>query len=218
MKKLFLTVFLMGSALYAFAQNGIIRELSGEVELRQAGSVEFVPAAVGSEVAPDTIVSTGFRSNAIIEIGSATLTVRPLTRLSLTEIRAAAGAESTSVNLQAGRVRVDVRPPAGTTAGFTIQSPSATASVRGTSFEVDARSVRVIEGTVSFRGAAGVQVMVQAGGESVVDVGGRTADPVQNIFQALSPPTPVGAGVSGETATAAVPAASTGNIYIIITY
>jgi len=218
MKKLFLTVFLMGSALYAFAQNGIIRELSGEVELRQAGSVEFVPAAVGSEVAPDTIVSTGFRSSAIIEIGSATLTVRPLTRLSLTEIRAAAGTENTSVSLQAGRVRVDVRPPAGTAASFTVQSPSATASVRGTSFEVDARSIRVIEGTVSFRGAAGVPVMVQTGGESVAEVGGRTADPVQNIFQALSPPTPVGAGVSGEMAPASVPAISAGNITITVTY
>jgi len=218
MKKTFLTVLLMGCALHAFAQNGIIRELSGEVELRHGGSAEFVPAAVGSEVALDTIVSTGFRSNAIIDIGSATLTVRPLTRLSLTEIRAAAGAETTNINLQAGRVRVDVRPPAGTRADFTVNSPTATASVRGTSFEVDARGVRVLEGTVSFRGATGAPVMVQAGGESVVAAGGRTADPVQNVFQALSPPTPVGAGASGETAAVTMPVATTGNITITITY
>ncbi|MCL2192456.1 MAG: FecR family protein [Treponema sp.] len=218
MKKTFLAAFLMGCALHAFAQSGIIRELSGEVELRLAGSAEFTPAAVGSEVAQDTIVSTGFRSSAIIEIGSTTLTVRPLTRLSLTEIRAVAGAENTNVNLQAGRVRVDVRPPAGTTANFTLQSPSATASVRGTSFEVDSRSVRVLDGAVSFRGATGVPVMVQAGGESVVGAGGRTADPVQSIFQALSPPTPVGVGASGETVGAITPAATTGSINIIITY
>jgi len=218
MKKAILTALLMGCALHAFAQNGVIRELSGEVQLRHAGAAEFVPAAVGSAVAQDTIVSTGFRSSAIIEIGSATLTVRPLTRLSLTEIRAAAGTESTGVNLQAGRVRVDVRPPAGAMAEFTMHGPTTTASVRGTSFEFDARGVRVLEGTVSFRGATGVPVMVQAGGESVVGAGGRSADPVLNVFQALSPPAPVGAGVSGETAGAAIPVAASGNITITITY
>ena len=223
MRKAFFTALLMGCALHAFAQNGIIREMSGEVELRHAGSAEFVPAAVGSEIALDTIVSTGFRSSAIIGIGSATVTVRPLTRLSLTEIREAAGAESTGLNLQAGRVRVDVRPPAGTRADFSVSSPTATASVRGTSFEVDARGVRVLEGTVSFRGAAGAPVMVQAGGESVVGAGGRSADPVQNIFIALSPPAPVGAGASGDAAIVApvlpsAPTPGTGNINITITY
>jgi len=218
MKKAFFAAFLMGCALYTFAQNGVIRELSGEVELRQAGSAEFAPALVGSEIAQDTVVSTGFRSSAIIEVGSTTISVRPLTRLSLSEIRTAAGVESTSLNLQAGRLRVDVRPPAGTRAGFSLETPSATASVRGTSFEVDARRVRVIEGAVSFRGLSGAAVMVQAGGESLVGAGGRTADPVQGIFQALSPPMPVGAGASGEVVGVTIPAASTGNVYIIITY
>ncbi|MCL2380670.1 MAG: FecR family protein [Treponema sp.] len=198
MKKVFLTVCLMSAAVYGFAQNGVIRELTGDVTLRHAGSDSFVPAAAGNLVAQDTIVSTGFRSSAIIEIGSSTITVRPITRLSLGEIQAAAGTETLSVNLQAGRVRVDVRPPAGASANFTMQGPSATASVRGTSFEFDARSVRVLEGTVHFAGGRGAPVMVRAGGESVAAVGGRAADPVQIAFGNLSPPAPVGAGVSGE--------------------
>jgi len=222
MKKAILTVLLMGVAAYVFAQSGTIRELSGEVEIRQAGAADFVPATVGSEVAQDTIVSTGFRSSAIIDIGSSTLTVRPLTRLSLTEIRTAAGAETVSANLQSGRVRVDVRPPAGTMANFTMQGPSATASVRGTSFEFDARSIRVLDGSVSFRGGSGAQVILQAGGESAVGLGGRAADPLQSVFQALSPPAPVGAGASGEVIVVpgAMPVASptTGNIVITITH
>jgi len=218
MKKAFLAAVLMGAALHVFAQDGRILELSGEVELRHAGAADFVGASVGSAVRPDTVVSTGFRSTAIIEIGSATLTVRPLTRLSLAEIHAAAGEESLRVNLQAGRVRVDVRPPAGTMADFSVQSPSATASVRGTSFEFDARSVTVIEGTVSFSGNRGMPVMVQAGGESTVAAGGRVADPVQTLFQALSPPMPVGTGSAGDAVAAAVSAPATGSITIIITY
>ena len=228
MKKAFLAVALMSAALHVFAQNGVIRELSGEVELRHAGALEFVPAAVGSTVAQDTVISTGFRSSAIIEVGSSTLTVRPLTRLSLTEIRSAAGAETLTANLQAGRVRVDVRPPAGTTAAFTVQGPSATASVRGTSFEFDARSVRVLEGSVFFSGERGVPVVTHAGGESTVEAGGRPSAPVQTIFQNIIPPLPVGAGASGEVSVAApapapaipaIPAAVTaGDIIITIVY
>jgi len=230
MKKAFLAAALMSAALHVFAQNGVIRELSGEVELRHAGALEFVPAAVGSTVAQDTVISTGFRSSAIIEVGSSTLTVRPLTRLSLTEIRSAAGAETLTANLQAGRVRVDVRPPAGTTAAFTVQGPSATASVRGTSFEFDARSVRVIEGSVTFMGDRGAPVVAQAGGESTVGAGGMAADPVQAVFENLSPPAPVGTAASGEMPIAPavvvplptpVPVPTppaTGNIVITITH
>jgi len=218
MKKALLASVLMVCALYAFAQNGVIRELSGEVALRHVGTAEFVLATIGSVVAQDTIVSTGFRSGAVIEIGSITLTVRPLTRLSLTEIRAVAGAESTSLNLQAGRVRVDVRPPAGARADFSVQSPNTSASVRGTSFEFDMRNITVLEGAVSFRGNRGVPVIVRAGGESSVGAWGKAVDPVRNLFQALSPPTPVGTGASGETMVATMPTTTGTGVYFTIIY
>jgi hypothetical protein len=222
MKKMFFAVVLTTcAALRVFAMDGIVRELSGDVELRHVGATDFVPASVGAAVSLDTIVSTGFRSNAIIEIGSTTLTVRPLTRLSLAQISSAAGTESLSVNLQAGRVRVDVRPPAGTLADFTVQSPSATASVRGTSFDFDARSVSVIEGSVSFSGNRGMPVIVRAGGESAVVAGGRAVDPALTLFQALSPSMPVGAGSAGDGISVSMPSATTpgtGNITITVTY
>jgi len=216
MKRLLLTVLMLGNALYAFGQSGIIRQISGTVELTPAGSDELIPAVIGSEVARDTIVSTGFRSSALIEVGSSTLTVRPLTRLSLTEIHAADDTETLSANLQAGRVRVEVRPPAGSAAAFTMQGPSATASVRGTVFEFDARSVRVLEGSVSFSGAVGAPVLVRSGGESSAAIGAVTSDPVQRLFDDLSPSAPVGAGESGEAVTAPILIATTGTIDIVI--
>jgi len=198
MKKAFLTIALMSAAMYTFAQTGVIRELSGVVEIQPAGAAAFVPATVGSVITQDTIVSTGFRSNAIIDVGSSTLTVRPLTRLSLTEIQTAAGAETLTANLQAGRVRVDVRPPAGTTAQFTMHGPSATASVRGTSFEIDVHSVRVTEGSVFFAGNVGAPVIVNVGGESTAAAGAAAVNPLQQALSALSPLAPAGAGASGE--------------------
>jgi hypothetical protein len=203
MKKIFITSLLvLISGFTAFSQNGIIREFTGDVTLRPAGAADFVPAAAGAAVARDTIVSTGFRSTAVITVGSSTITVRPLTRLSLSEIQSSAEAENVNLNLQTGRVRVDVNPPAGSRANLTVQSPSSTASVRGTSFEVDARNLQVIEGRVIFTGNNGFQSVVSAGASSLITSDGRAQDPVIIAASELVPPAPVGTGTSGESVVA----------------
>ena len=115
-----------------FAQSGVVRELTGTVEIKTAGASGFVPAVPGMEVRQDTLISTGFKSMALIDMGSTVISIRPLTRMSLTEIQASAGVETINVNLQAGRIRVDVKPPAGTRASMSVTSPIATASVHGT--------------------------------------------------------------------------------------
>jgi len=168
-KKVILVILFAGLSVCVFAQNGVIKELSGTVELKAAGASAFSPAAAGAQIRADTIISTGFKSTALVEVGSSVITVRPLTRLTLTEISAQAGAETLNMNLQAGRVRVDVNPPAGAKASVSVSSPSATASVRGTSFYFDTMNVRVREGTVAFKGKVGYTVQVSAGSFSGVD-------------------------------------------------
>jgi len=199
MKKVFFVVLMMCAAFAVFAQNtsrltGVIRELTGEVELKPAGATAFTPARVGSEVAQNTVVSTGFKGTAIIAIGSSTITVKPLTRLTLSEIQESANAENVNLNLQAGRVRVDVKPPEGTRANFTVQSPSATASVRGTSFDFDTLNLNVFEGTVAFAGGSGVTVPVAAGFASYVGTMGSAANPQETKREGLHPLPPVGFG------------------------
>ena len=151
MKKPVLVLVLIFVVTLVFAQSGVIRELSGTVELKSSGVASFSPANVGDRVGEDTVISTGFKSTALVEAGSALIAVRPLTRLSLTELRSAAGSETLNVNLQAGRIRVDLNPPAGTRSAMSVTSPMATASVRGTSFEFDTRNVVVGYGAVNFR-------------------------------------------------------------------
>ena len=145
------------------AIRGVILELSGTVELRHAGAADFSAASIGDQLFEDTVISTGFSSNALIEIGSTIINVRPLTRLNLTEISASSGVENININLQAGRVRVDVSPPAGTRASMTVTSPSATASVRGTGFYFDGRNLRVDNGVVGFSGRRGYEIPVGSG-------------------------------------------------------
>jgi len=194
MKKIIFTaVFITLVVCGAFCQNGVIRELTGEVELKRSGSSAFVPASAGDAVASNTIVSTGFRSTAIIAIGSSLITVRPLTRLTLAEIQSAESSENISVNLQAGRVRVEVKPAAGTKTNLNVQSPSATASVRGTTFEMDTRNLRGIEGKVMLSGASGASVMVTGGNSSSSNIDGTVSNPAVNAEQSVRVQPPVGA-------------------------
>ncbi len=171
-----------------FAQTAVIKELSGTVELKQAGQTAFVPAKIGDEVAQSTIVSTGFKSTALIEAGSSVITVRPLTRLSLAEISSASGTETINVSLQTGRVRVDVNPPLGTRTTMSVRGPNATASVRGTSFEFDTRNLTVESGVVAFQGSKGGVMLVGAGSTSTISNDGKTADPIETDVLALTPP------------------------------
>ena len=193
MKKAFFLALLIGAAVWtlpvlAFAQSGVIKELTGDVSLKPARASAFVPATAGDAVALDTVVSTGFKSTAIIAVGSSVITVRPLTRLTLAEIQSSSGTEKIDVNLQTGRIKVDVKPPAGTKTNFTVQSPSATASVRGTSFDFDTVNLKTFEGKVSFSGSFGAPLMVHAGEMSYVGKDGRAVDPGTASIGNIQPP------------------------------
>ncbi|MDR0502531.1 MAG: FecR family protein [Treponema sp.] len=218
MKKLFLLILLLSAIVcWVSGQNGVIRELSGDVELKKAGAAAFVKASAGDAVNRDTVVSTGFKSTAVITVGSSTITVRPLTRLSLAEIQSSTDTENVNVSLQTGRVKVDVKPPAGTKANITVQSPNATASVRGTSFEFDTVNINVTEGTVVFGGSFGIPAMVQAGESSFVTTEGSAANPVDVNILALVPPPPAGVDSDVETALVPLPVLS-GDIEVNLSY
>jgi hypothetical protein len=192
MKKAIITFVLMLSGISVFAQNGIIKEISGQVELKNVNSSAFVTAKTGDIVNQDTVVSTGFKSTALIEVGSTTITVRPLTRLTLTEITATSESESLNVNLQSGRIRVDVNPPAGVKASMEVSSPAAVASVRGTSFEFDTRNLHVTSGNVIFKGIHGVSTLITTGFDSTTDQKGSAINPLAFGDTAYRPQMPAG--------------------------
>ena len=205
MKRSLLAIIFVLTGLNVFSQDAFIDQLTGAVEVKQPGENTFKAANKGDTVFQDTVISTGFKSYAIVKTGSTTITVRPLTALSLTEIQKSEETEILNVNLQSGRVRVDVKPPSGTKASATLASPHATASVRGTSFEFDTKNLYVNEGTVSFAGNKGQNVLVNAGENSRVEQGQATT-PRDERNSNLLPPSPVGTSagdtlVSGPAAT-----------------
>ena len=148
-----------------------------------------------------------------------------MTRLSLTEIIAQENSETINVNLQAGRIRVDVKPPAGTRSYATIQGPMSAASVRGTVFEMDTVNIVVNEGTVEFSGSSGVSVLVDSGGFTFInDQTGRAAPPLEIAISELKPDLPVTSGLSSFTNEASeitgfsLPGETTVEVITIITF
>ena len=181
-------------AALVFGQTGTIKELTGTVEIKRSGQTTFIPAKAGDTIAQDTVVSTGFKSSALISVGNSIITVRPLTRLTLAEMSATAGTESINVSLQTGRVRVDVDPPAGSRTNMSVRGPNATASVRGTSFEFDTKNLTVQKGVVAFRGKKGGVMLVSAGSSSRIRADDKVANPIETTAVSLLPPSPVGSG------------------------
>jgi len=174
MKQIAVLIFILLGAGFLFAQSpgAVIREMTGTVELKKSSSSNWVAAKAGDKVEKSTIISTGFKSTAILGVGSSTIMVRPLTRLSLEELMSQEQTETINISLNTGRMKVEINAPAGGKTNATFQSPSATASVRGTSFNMDPVSIQVLTGAVSFSAsdnASSRPVTVKAGQKSLVN-------------------------------------------------
>jgi hypothetical protein len=175
------------------AGEALIREISGTVEVKAPGAAAWAPASRGQALELGAFISTGFRSSALIAVGNSTLSVQPLTRLSLEELVRAGNAEKVDLNLRAGRVRANVRPPEGGTTEFTVRSPTATASVRGTIFEFNGTELRVAEGRVHLSGDGRNGAFVGAGQLARTDTEtGRTVGAAETAREALAPVIPAG--------------------------
>ena len=178
-----------------FAQQGVIRDLAGTVEIKRASSTKWESARKGQTMENSTMISTGFRSTALIALGNSILTVRPLTRLTLVELSRMQDDEKVELRLQTGRVRAEVKKAEEGRIDFTVRSSAATASVRGTVFELDTHNLRVIEGTVAFSGPSGGAALIDAGHSSYIDE--RSFSPPEEFASAkLRPSLPLG-GTAG---------------------
>jgi hypothetical protein len=176
----------------------VLRELSGRVDIKTPGKGAWIPAEEGLPVEQATLISTGFKSTALLVLGNSTIIIQSLTRLSLEEIIEQQGNEQVHIYLRTGRVRAEVRPPVQGKTNFTVRSPMATASVRGTVFDFDTVNLNVSEGRVAFTGAAGSPVPVRRGeASSVNEAGAAVTAPREEQAAALTPVLPPGTDTGG---------------------
>jgi hypothetical protein len=197
MKNFLTGLLLLWGMSLVFAQvpesRAVFREIHGTVEVKAPGEAKWSPAEEGQSIDREAMVSTGFKSTAVIGLGNSILSVQPLTRLSLEEIREMAGNERVDISLRTGRIRADVKPPAGGKTEFTVRSPSATASVRGTSFEFDGIRLRVEEGRVHVTGNDRSGTYVGVGHSVSTDIEtGRMVSAADTVREELVPTLPAG--------------------------
>lgn len=147
------------------AQNASVVRLSGKVEILGTGGV-WTPAVVGQQLAIGATVSTGFQSQAVLAVGESQLTVLALTRMSIQQLLQTQTGQTTTLNLDTGKVRAQVRSAPGQSADFRLRSPVSTAAVRGTDFYFDGFRLDVIEGVVEFFNRLGQSQYVAAGNGS----------------------------------------------------
>jgi hypothetical protein len=191
MKRAGIGVLMVMAASLLSAQTAVIRELSGRVEVKAPGAAEWKAAEPGQVLDKASLISTGFKSMARISIGNSTITVQPLTRLSLEEIAAAQGGEQVVLGLRAGRIRADVKPPIEGNIDFSVRSPMATASVRGTIFDFDGTRITVEEGRVRLAGEGVTGAYVGRGHSTEAEPETGTTAPVIEVVKeelSLAPP------------------------------
>lgn len=154
-------------------QNATISRTTGKVEILTNN--QWSPAETGATVPLGATISTGFNSTATVDVGNATLQVRPLTRMRLEELAEQQGVLRADMFMPVGRVRAEVRTTEGVTNEFRLRSTVSTASVRGTEFFFDGYVLRVSEGRVRLINTSGQETDVPAGGEGEASETGEVA-------------------------------------------
>lgn len=106
-------------------------EVSGKVEVQNGD--KWVAVSKGQVLSAGAVISTGFKSEAVLSFDETVIKVKALTRLTIEQLFEKNGDKASSVYLDTGSISADVKPAENKRVGFSVKTPAATASVRGTS-------------------------------------------------------------------------------------
>lgn len=168
MKKISAVVLLLTIPVAFTLAVATVVEVDGLVEVRVDGGWQTL--GVGDELPADATIATGFRSRAIVRVGSSTITVEPLSQVSLASVSIGETREQVDLDLPFGEIRAEVKRDVTRDAlrgvEFRVMSPLSTAAVRGTVFTYDGVELGVAEGRVELLNAYGQWHSVAAGQRS----------------------------------------------------
>ncbi len=151
-----------------------VKSVSGKVEIKVPGG-NWTSVSTGMNLSSGTIISTGFNASVVLEVNNATINVKQLTRMELSEILEAQGNVSTNLFLNFGKIEADIVPRENIEHNFTIKSPICTAAVRGTTIVMEPVKVDVLAGDVEVSNNLGQTRSIGAG-ESMTITGNSMPD------------------------------------------
>lgn len=177
-KKLALCLIGILSLSSIFSLEGKVITVTGKVEYQEPQGA-WKPLKEGDFIHSGSMISTGFKSEASIQLGASILSLKPLTRMTLTELSEKEDTVDTELYLEVGTIKAEVNSFNNKKNGFTVKSPVATASVRGTIFEFG-EVLSVSQGSVSFMSPIG-QVRFAVVGDQLEASGDAVMSPLASI-------------------------------------
>ena len=133
---------LVSAALFLFAGAAFSSDFTAQV-VSVSGKAEVLngdgwkPLSAGDTLKSGDIVQTGFKSGAVLKIKESTVNVAALTRMTVEQLSENQDKDDVRVFVKTGKVSSNVQKTNGKKVGFTVRTPVATASVRGTEFSVE---------------------------------------------------------------------------------
>ena len=144
--------------------------IEGKVEILEGGM--WIPVEEGDIIQErGAVISTGFKSNAVVSVKGTNFTLEPLTRITIENMVAMENKDSTQIYIDSGSLKANVSSSDGRKVGFKVRSAVATASVRGTEFKVTSSGrLSVTQGLVSFGGPEASSAEVAKSEDNSTDV------------------------------------------------
>lgn len=147
---------------FAAADKAEVISFTGKAEYETAQG--WVPVTVGAVLDQGTVISTGFKSSVVLAIGDSRFTVAALSRISIDKLTENDNNYDTEMRLSTGKLKMNVKSKPGKSSAFTVRSPTATASVRGTS--------GIISAAGELQSLTGVWAMAPIGSKKTIKVKG----------------------------------------------
>lgn len=190
MKRIHIILLLLIATASLFANtSGEVMAIKGKVEVQKDG--QWRPAQKGELLDSGVLVSTGFKSELTLKVDGSTIVVQPLTRLRLDEIVKKGDTLSSKVYLDMGSIKANVKAAETKKVSFTVRTPVATASVRGTSGEISYNGILNGEtGIWDYINQSGDVVKVFAGDTVSIDNFGNITPAQITFAQEVKPQTP----------------------------
>ncbi len=153
---------------------GKVTEITGDVEYSTDGGKTFQPVSVGMIIHQGDHITTGFESSASLDFGYGTLQIFQITQLRVDEYTNATNLPRTQLHLQVGRVAARIPHTAAIRGDFSVSTPTAYSSIRGSGMVVsydnitNTTSVQVTEDQAYVKGASDTLVSIVKNGDTVV--------------------------------------------------
>lgn len=140
-------VLFLFCAAFACANTATVVSVVGKVEVSRNN--EWVALSTNAVIREGEVISTGFKSEAVIRYKDSVMKLGPLTRVTLEKLTASESKDDVSVFLNTGSVRSTVSHSENKRISYTVRNPIAVASVRGTDFSFFGNTVQCFDGAVA---------------------------------------------------------------------